>query len=70
MSSTYNESENLCIECNMCCNGMIFGKVEISEFERERLDKDSITAREDDQIFLQQPCRYLGDSGALSLIHI
>lgn len=56
-----SSGENLCTSCNICCNGIMFGKVNITAPERERL-RDRF-GFEDETTNFRLGCSQLGKNG-------
>ena len=57
-------SENLCTVCTMCCNGMLFAEVVVTEEERRRLGGGPAFSTGADGPRIPQGCRFLGEGGA------
>ena len=58
---TFTISQSLCVECGLCCGGMVFDDVELRD-EHEALTVECLgleVEEEDAAYFLIQPCRAL-----------
>lgn len=52
-----NVSTSLCLECGLCCNGVIFADVELQPAEAQRLKAQSLVSSQDNgPVKLLQPC--------------
>ena len=61
MEMTFSKSQSLCIDCGLCCGGLVFEDVELRDAE-EALTMESLglaVEEEEDGFFLVQPCRAL-----------
>lgn len=50
---------DICLECGLCCNGGIFGRVRLTDEDRARLHAASVDTPPDE---LPQPCPFWGGS--------
>ena len=57
----------LCISCNMCCNGMIFAKVRVATEELEELRSDAKILNDQSGTYMCQPCIHQGEDGACEI---
>lgn len=57
-------TSNICVACNMCCDGTLFGYVEISEGEQAALGSLCTTREVRGSLGLVQRCAQLGANGA------
>lgn len=54
---------DLCLKCNLCCNGSLFARVPVTEEERERLPDDLEFFHRDGNLRMRLPCPRLGGDG-------
>lgn len=58
-----NEGQKLCVSCSMCCSGIMFGNLYITEEERERLGPRAEYYYKDKQLCLRLGCKLIGSNG-------
>lgn len=58
-----NEGQKLCVSCSMCCSGTLFGNLQITEEERERLGPRADYFYKEDKLCLRLGCKLIGSNG-------
>ena len=56
--------DNICIECNICCDGTLFSRVGVSPEEQEKLkEKGRFYTKSNGELRMWLGCMYLGKDG-------
>ena len=58
---------DLCLRCNLCCNGSLFARVPVTEEERARLPDDLEFFHRDGKLRMRLPCPRLGADGGCTV---
>ncbi len=58
-----NASEHLCVSCHLCCSGALFGKLMITEDERDAMGPGVGTFWDGKTLCMRLRCNFLGSNG-------
>lgn len=61
---------NLCVTCNLCCNGSLFARVPVSEAEQALLPDDVEIFLRDGNLRMRQPCSCLAADGGCTVYDV
>jgi Fe-S-cluster containining protein len=56
-------AEHLCVSCHLCCSGALFGKLVITEDERDAMGPGVETFLEGQTLCMRLGCNFLGSNG-------
>lgn len=57
--------DNLCVNCSICCDGTLYGRLAVTEEEIERLDnRGEFFTKPDGSLRMRLGCTHLGRNGA------
>jgi len=63
--STTSAPVHVCVACNLCCDGTLFSRLEVTPEEQEKLrERGSFYVKEQGQLRMRLGCNYLGGDGA------
>ena len=58
---------DICLKCNLCCNGSLFARVPVTEEEQVRLPDDVEFFLKDGNLRMRLPCSRLGEDGGCTV---
>lgn len=63
----FSRMSDLCLNCNLCCNGSLFARVPVTEEEQARLPDDLSFFRRNGNLRMRLPCPRLGEDGGCTV---